>query len=787
LRAIDLSLNRSGWHDLVVALAVVLIGLCAGLSATRATADDAAAAVGIAKLVEQVKPSVVVVTFTGRNGDQQGLGSGFVVDAEGLIATNLHVLGEGRPISVRMLDGTEYAVRAVHATDRARDLAILQIDAADLPALELGDSDSLQQGESVIAIGNPLGLQHSVVQGVISAVREDVDGQPMIQLAIPIERGNSGGPVVDRSGRVLGVVSLKSQVAQNLGYAVGVNALKSLLQDPNPVPMSRWLTIGRLNARQWQTPDDVRWRQRAGRIHVEGRASGLGGRSLIFSRQPLPESPFEVAVWVKLDQQDGAAGLIFYADGKDKHYGFYPSNGKLRFSRFDGPSVYSWQVLGEKRVPEYRPEEWNRLKVRLEDGLIQCYCNEALVFESRDTAYTSGQVGLAKFRHTTASFKGFAVGREIPTPIPPPEFRAAIVALMDDLPLARPADQRLIDEVLEISESQSSSAATVLRDEAQRLQQHAERMRQLADAVHAEAVTRRLAELFADEARPRDLVHAALLVAALDNDELDVGSYQKLVDEMAGDIRDRLAEPDEGSDADASNADTSPADANTDDDDDRRDSGGKRDNTAKRQALHRYLFDEQGFHGSRTNYGSASNSYLNEVIDDREGLPITLSVLYLGLAERIGLPADGIGLPGHFVVRVRSGEQWQLVDVFERGELLSLPEAKARIEQTDEWSDAFLEPQSPRAIVVRMLRNLINTANTSDDVEAALRYVSALLVLEPDSAIDRMYRAVLCYNTRRVAQGLAEVDWLLERQPEEIPEFRLQQLRELIQALEASE
>jgi serine protease Do len=758
------------------ALVAVLIGLHAGLSATRGIADDDAQ-VGHSELVQQVKPSVVVVTFVGRDGRQQGLGSGFVVDADGLIATNLHVLGEARPISVRILDGTEYPVTSIHATDRARDLAILRIDAADLPALPLGDSDNLEQGQTIIAIGNPLGLEHSVVQGVISAVREDVDGQPMIQLAIPIERGNSGGPVVDRAGRVLGIVSLKSQLSENLGYAVGVNALKTLLQDPNPVPMSRWLTIGQLNPRQWETPGDVRWRQRAGRIHVEGRASGLGGRSLIFSRQALPDAPFEVAVSVKLDQEDGAAGLIFYADGQDKHYGFYPSSGKLRFSRFDGPTVYSWQVLGEKRVPEYRPEDWNRLKVRLEDGLIQCFCNEALVFESRDTAYTSGQVGLAKFRHTTASFKGFEVGREIPSPVPPPEVRAAIIELTDELAPERPAEKPVIDKVLDVTESNSSSAVAVLREESRRLQQQAERMRQLADAVHAESITRKLAELFAHE-NPPDLVHAALLVAALDNDELDVGAYQRLVDEMAGDIRDRLSLQAARSDSDSDNDDAGEGNGET------ADTG---DNAAKREALHTYLFEEHGFHGSRTNYGSASNSYLNEVLDDREGLPITLSVLYLGLAERIGLPADGIGLPGHFVVRVRNGEEWQLVDVFDRGQLLSQAEARARVERSMEWDDAFLEPQPARAILVRMLRNLINAANSADDVEAALRYVNALLVLEPDSAIDRMYRAVLCYNTRRVGQGLADVDWLLERQPEEIPQFRLQQLRELIQALETSE
>ena len=75
---------------------------------------------------------------------------------------------------------------------------------------------------------------------------------------------------------------------------------------------------------------------------------------------------------MKLDEEDGAAGLIFYADGDDRHYGFYPSSGQLRFSRFDGPDVFSWKVLGEKRSAAYRPDDWNRLKVRLAEGLIEC-------------------------------------------------------------------------------------------------------------------------------------------------------------------------------------------------------------------------------------------------------------------------------------------------------------------------------------------------------------------------------------------------------------------------------
>src|SRR6185503_6667541 len=96
---------------------------------------------------------------------------------DGLIATNLHVLGEGRPVSVQLADGKQFDITAVHASDRALDLAVLRIDARELPALALGNSDDLRQGQNVIALGNPQGLNNSVVSGIVSGLRE-VEGRP---------------------------------------------------------------------------------------------------------------------------------------------------------------------------------------------------------------------------------------------------------------------------------------------------------------------------------------------------------------------------------------------------------------------------------------------------------------------------------------------------------------------------------------------------------------------------------------------------------------------------------
>src|SRR5690606_27861643 len=104
--------------------------------------------------------------------------------------------------------------------------------------------------------------------------RDNAEGMSLIQLAIPIERGNSGGPLLDMQGNVHGLLTLKSQVTENLGYAVKASAVRGLLDSPNPIPMSRWMTIGTLNPKLWEPRGDVNWKQRAGVIAVDGISRG---------------------------------------------------------------------------------------------------------------------------------------------------------------------------------------------------------------------------------------------------------------------------------------------------------------------------------------------------------------------------------------------------------------------------------------------------------------------------------------------------------------------------------
>lgn len=694
----------------------------------------------VERIAAQVGESVAVVTVLGRDGERQGLGTGFIISEDGLIATNLHVIGEARPIRARLADGREFDAVEVHASDRALDLAIIRIDAKGLPALKLGAADQLKQGQTVVAFGNPRGLDHSVVAGVLSSKRE-IDGREMLQLAIPIEPGNSGGPVVDLQGRVQGIVTMKSAVTDNLGFAVPIDALRPLIERPNPVPMKRWLTIGALDAEQWQTVFGGRWRQRAGHIFAGEPGEGFGGRTLCLSQAELPKRPFEVAVSVRLEDESGAAGLVFCADGGDAHYGFYPSDGKLRLTRFEGPSVFTWTVLAEKESEHYRPGRWNHLKVRLEKGRIQCFVNDHLVIDSTDHLLAPGKAGLAKFRDTRAEFKGFEAAKKI---APSQLALEAVERLNEQIAALPPLEHLLPEQLTPLAEAEGSTR--LLRERAAQLERRAAQMRRLADDVR----TRRVALLLAEQLRqePVDLARAALLVARLDDGEVDVEAYLEELDRMAEAIRASL-----------------PKDA---------------DGAARLAALDEYLFEQQGFHGSRTDYYHRANSYLNRVIDDREGLPITLSVLYMELGRRLGLKIEGVPLPGHFIARAEPAEgERVLIDVFDRGKRLdrkaAVLKALAHAGQPPEKEDFVASP--PRDIIRRMLANLLGIAQREGDKEAMLRYLEAIVTIDPDSIADRGMRAMLRFQTGRRAAAVADLDWILDHQPPGLDLERIRQMR----------
>src|ERR1700731_3115031 len=190
-------------------------------------------------------PSVVNVTSRAMSFDffyglvpQEGQGSGFVIDKEGHILTNYHVIADARQVEVTLHNRKKYKATIV-GTDRDDDLAVLQIKATDPQPMILGDSTNLQVGQKVYAIGNPFGLAGTLTRGIVSSIRQvqEPDGlviDEAIQTDAAINPGNSGGPLLNWHGEVIGInTMIASNVGQSagIGFAIPINTAKAVVND----------------------------------------------------------------------------------------------------------------------------------------------------------------------------------------------------------------------------------------------------------------------------------------------------------------------------------------------------------------------------------------------------------------------------------------------------------------------------------------------------------------------------------------------------------------------------
>jgi Trypsin-like serine proteases, typically periplasmic, contain C-terminal PDZ domain len=214
-------------------------GLGTGLTGRDAVSTGVAFAQGgfrrgaeeqnLIRVVRSVAPAVVTIT------DGRGVGSGVIIDGKnGVILTNAHVVRRARngTIGVRLKNAKTLTGKILGA-DEAVDIAVLKVDARDLPSAPLGDSDGLEVGQSAVAIGNPLGLEQTVTAGVVSAVNRRIDPDDVegfIQTDAAINPGNSGGALIDSEGKVIGINTavLRGNGAEGLGFAVPINVARDV-------------------------------------------------------------------------------------------------------------------------------------------------------------------------------------------------------------------------------------------------------------------------------------------------------------------------------------------------------------------------------------------------------------------------------------------------------------------------------------------------------------------------------------------------------------------------------
>ncbi|PID46105.1 MAG: protease Do [Proteobacteria bacterium] len=167
----------------------------------------------------------------------QSLGSGFIISSDGYVVTNAHVIDQAERVRVTLKDRRELDAK-VMGVDEATDIALLKVDATDLPAVTLGDSSTLKVGQWVVAIGAPFGLEHSASQGIVSALSRSLNQAgttyvPFIQTDVAVNPGNSGGPLFDLKGNVVGVNSMiysRSGGYQGISFSIPVNTVKNVTE-----------------------------------------------------------------------------------------------------------------------------------------------------------------------------------------------------------------------------------------------------------------------------------------------------------------------------------------------------------------------------------------------------------------------------------------------------------------------------------------------------------------------------------------------------------------------------
>jgi len=196
----------------------------------------------LTELAQRLQKSVVVIEVDPVFGDPTSTGTGFFISSDGQIATNYHVVEGAGSLSARTYQGKTIRVEAIVATDETNDLAVIRAETGEYLPLTLGRSSSIETGERVVVLGNPLGLDFTLSEGIVSAVRgaEDLKDRgldvPHLQISAPISFGSSGSPVMNLSGEVIGVVAQGFDASLNLNFAVPVDLLSDLQAIANRNP-----------------------------------------------------------------------------------------------------------------------------------------------------------------------------------------------------------------------------------------------------------------------------------------------------------------------------------------------------------------------------------------------------------------------------------------------------------------------------------------------------------------------------------------------------------------------
>jgi regulator of sirC expression with transglutaminase-like and TPR domain len=245
-----------------------------------------------------------------------------------------------------------------------------------------------------------------------------------------------------------------------------------------------------------------------------------------------------------------------------------------------------------------------------------------------------------------------------------------------------------------------------------------------------------------------NLAEAALYIAQEEYPDLEIEAYFNALDTMAAEVEERLP--------------------------------SERYPLRLIQSLNHYLYDDLGFVGNTSDYYDPRNSFLNDVIERRTGIPITLSLVYMEIARRIDFPMVGVGMPGHFLIRPSIEDMEIYVDAYHGGETLFAEDCQNRLNQiygqSVELQPAFLQPIGPRQFLARMLTNLKMIYLNRDQAQKSLAAIERILLLFPDASLELRDRGILHYHLGAWSEAYQDLKTYLAKVPDAEDAAAIQQL-----------
>jgi tetratricopeptide (TPR) repeat protein len=326
---------------------------------------QAGAEVNLTKLVEKLQPAVVTIITYDMNKDVSGIGSGFFFDERGYLITNYHVLKDAYAAEIKMHGGRKYPIAAVVAQYEPADLIKVWVDTANAKVPFVKVSDQFPAiAERIVVVGSPMGLDQTVSEGIISAIREMPTIGSFFQISAPISPGSSGSPVINMNGEVIGVATFQSMVGQNLNFAVSAKSFSNLEDEEKRKTLSEW-TYAR-------SDDKPRLAAELCRKGFQFSIQGENKKALQYYREATEEDPNDPMAWYGLGYC--YAGLDKPVEAIRAYKQAIRKNPKDAFAHFNLAHYYDQIGRNEEAIESYKQV------VRINPDFGQAYFSLGMVY-----------------------------------------------------------------------------------------------------------------------------------------------------------------------------------------------------------------------------------------------------------------------------------------------------------------------------------------------------------------------------------------------------------------------